>query len=413
MTDTPESAAPAELETAGEPRVIGEFDSFDAVRAFVAEDDDEAPIMAGDLAVVKGSLVRALPSGMFASVVNLVDEFSGPADHTEQFSRALTDIEKTVLSAEFSGNSLLGTFVNVLVGMFKSRPKQWSQMSEGEQRDLKKQLEGHGKDLIRRIVRVVSEGEEISVAGKLESYTHKGSFDLKISALGDDEDSALQLFRMQGHEVLIVSADSKRYMGDSGDALIDADEPPLPFADGPGAFDEAEEEQEEEAPVTDEQLAEIADEVVEEQAAEADTDEDAGSDGTGETDEEPPVSEDNDADTAPATDGQEPGEYEGRENPDDDPLPAGAPEFTEATEDELAAQRARAQGDLMGKADWVGPTEPKAANVGESWINTSGDDERPKYLHDNGRWYLKPPEAPSEPAETPPADDTGFPDDVD
>lgn len=418
-TETAVVAEPREL------RVIGAFDSFDAVRQFVEEDDveKELGLAPGDLAIVNEDLVRLMPSGAFASVINVVDEFGAPADHAEAFERSMTEIERIVLQCEFQSGSLLSTFVSTLVGIFKNRPKQWSQMSEGEQRDMKTKLENIGKDLIRRITRVVSEGEEISVAGKLESYTHKGSFDLKISA-GADENAALELFKMQGHDIIIKSADSKRFLDDTNDDDIDPDQAPLPFADGPDSFDDdADSDEQDDDEVTDEQLDSIAEEVVEEQAEEVDdTGEDVAVEGDNADIEADPVDSDADGDEVEILEdplnvhiaealeedaGDAPGEYEGRTNPDDDPSPEGAPEFTEATDEELAAQKDRALGDTLPAADYVGPKEPEMAEVGESWINTSKDDARPKFKHPNGNWYLKPPKPAPEPSDD--SDDSGFP----
>lgn len=210
-----------------EPAFIGEFPTFDAVRDFAK--DSEFELIAGDLTVVNGALVRVKPDLTFNTLLSdLLEEFAPPADHVAAFSRGLDDMERVVLEAKFESGGLLANLRDTIIELFKARPKVWSQMSQMEQRDTAKQIEAQAETLIRKIVRVVTEGETISVSGKLERYTHAGTFDLKISAASDEE-TALELFRMQGHDILIMSADAKRFL-DAPEAKTDPDEPVLPLA---------------------------------------------------------------------------------------------------------------------------------------------------------------------------------------
>lgn len=370
--------AAAEPTAAREPSFVGDFATYDEVRAFALEENHE--LTAGDLTVVNGTLARYRADGMFETVVDsLLDMFAPVADHTERFSRDLENIERVVLAAEFESGPLLGNFRDVVLAMFKGKPKAWTEMSQMEQRDLAKQVEGHCATLIRKVARVIAEGEEISVAGKLESFNCKGGFDLKISAPGD-ADAVVELFKMVGHEVVIMSADSQRFLDNVAPAAEIADEPPLPFADLEPGEDVLERDP---RPEDDSDLAGEPDE----------EDEDGDSD-------EDEVEE---VEADPAEEGDGPGDYETRTNPDDEPgeddvdeAPAemvdpakAADDFSEATPEELAAQKSRQPAEEKPAADYVGPKEPTEAVPGESWQNTA--DDRIRWKHPNGKFYLSAP----------------------
>lgn len=400
-----------------EARFIGDFASFEEARAFLADDGDD--FQRGDMTVVNGGLVRTRADGSFEVIVSsLLDEYAPPADHTERFARSLSDLERIVLEADFESGPLLGGLRDTMLALFKARPKGWNEMSEMEKKDLAKQLESQAATIIRKVARVVAEGEEISVTGKLESFNCKGGFDLKISAPGDEE-AVVQLYRMTGHEVVIMSADAERFLTATAPE-VEPDEPGLPFADPPAA--EASPEPAYVPPADDSDLAGDADE-----------------------DEDDVIEDDETAAAETLADidgplaGSEPGEYEGRSNPDDEPdgdletgsaddnselgqaIASADPDFVEATAEELAAQVGRSgsepAGDATAKADYVGPREPEDAVPGESWIDTSREDQRPRFKHPNGKFYLSPPTAEvleawragNNPAAEESADENGFP----
>ena len=357
-----ESADSESAPEPAEPVVIGDFDSFDAVRDFA--ESECVPLVPGCLAVVNGALVRLNGKGDFVTVLSdLVAEYELPGLHNEAHEREMQEVERVVLGAAFESGSLLGDLRDLVLGLYKSQRVLWSGRSQAEQRDLAKQVEGQCKTILRKVARVVAEGETIAVQGKLEKYSHGGSaFDLKLSA-ASDEGSALELFRMVGHEVVIVSADSERFMN-ADEPVVDLDEPGLPL-DEADELDEADDADEAE-PVSDDDSDLAGDEADDERPAD-----ERGAEAASEH-----------AESVKAND-PEPGDYEARQNPDDD--------FEEASDEELAAQRDRGQGDKTAQADYIGPREPLDAVPGESWIDTSSDDERPKFKNPNGRWYLKPP----------------------
>lgn len=339
---------------AREPEFLGLFDSFDHVRDELKAAEDE--LVPGDLAVVNGALVRVSPDLAFeALLTSIVDEYALPADHTERFSRALVDMERVVLSAEFEDGSLLNNLRDTILGMFKGKPKLWSEMSQQEQRDTAKQVEGQAKTIIRKIARVIAEGEEVAVHGKLESYSNNGGFTLKLTAQ-NDEDTALELFRLQGHDVVIVSADAERFLKNVKEAETEPDQ--LDLEDAIVADDEPEtEELETEIPEDDSDLAGEDDD---------EPGEDLEDDDAADFNDEPQGSLSDEADeTVRELDGE-----------------------AEESDDEEAPR------DDIPEADFTGAEPPQFASVGDTWVNPESDDIRVRYYHGEGRWLLKAPAEP-------------------
>lgn len=157
---------------------------------------------------------------------------SGPVeDHISAFDKRVQRLTEIAIEAEFAGGSLVGDIRDTLLDLFKHRPKPWSQMSADEMRDTGKGLETIAKTLIRKIVLVVAEEDDVSVPATIKGYSVKGdTFQLKVEASGDEE-TAIELFRMDGHDVVILRADAKRFHGQKRDAEVIPDQAALAFAD--------------------------------------------------------------------------------------------------------------------------------------------------------------------------------------
>ena len=152
-------------------------------------------------------------------------------DHIDAHNAALDRMVEIATNAEFESGTLVGDIRDTLLDVTKNRPKPWLAMSEQEQRDLAKAFENVAKTFIRKAVQVVAEQDEISVVGTLKGYSAKGGqFSLKVEAQGDEE-TANQLFRMDGHDLVLMSADASRFMGQKKDPTVDKDQPEIPFAD--------------------------------------------------------------------------------------------------------------------------------------------------------------------------------------
>jgi hypothetical protein len=151
-------------------------------------------------------------------------------DHVTAFERLIAKLVGIVENAEFTSGTLVGDIRDTMLDLFKSRPKTWSQMSEAEQRDTSKGLENVAKLLLRKLTIVIAEQDEVSVHATLKGYSVKGgAFKLNAEAKGDEE-TALRLFEMDGHAVVIMSAEAERFFGQRKDADVLADQPTLPLA---------------------------------------------------------------------------------------------------------------------------------------------------------------------------------------
>jgi hypothetical protein len=156
------------------------------------------------------------------------------ADDVETaFDRRCARLVAIAEEAEFESGSIVGDIRDALIDQYKQRPKQWHQMSEMEQRDLVRVFETVAKQLVRKVVIVIAEEDEISVHAKLAGWKANGdAFEGKFKAKGDGE-TALQLFELDGHEIVIISADATRFTGERRPAPVEPDQRPLEFADAP------------------------------------------------------------------------------------------------------------------------------------------------------------------------------------
>jgi hypothetical protein len=174
--------------------------------------------------VVAGAIGGAAAGTAEATGANDSD---GGEDHITAFDRQMERLVGIAENAEFESGTLVGDIRDSLLDLFRTRPKVWSAMSEAEQRDVAKALENAAKLFVRKVVRVVAEEDLVSVSATLKGYSAKGDvFKLNAEARGD-EDTALDLFRMDGHDVVIMSADAQRFVGQRKDAEVQPDQPAL------------------------------------------------------------------------------------------------------------------------------------------------------------------------------------------
>lgn len=193
---------------------------------------DGDPLL-GDLRI-EGTAIERFNGSEWVSLtdeqlLDMADEMFGPPAGSEPMQNYLHTVSNLVTTAQFESGSLLGDMVKLIVSLFKDRPKNWSQMSELEQRDMGKAITEKCKTILKRVAMVIAEEDEISIAATLKGYSAKpGEFDLKLSAVSDSE-TATQLFNLNGHDVLIISADAERFFGSGPEIETDPDNFSLPF----------------------------------------------------------------------------------------------------------------------------------------------------------------------------------------
>ncbi len=142
----------------------------------------------------------------------------------------LEKLEDLAVNAEFESGTLVGDIRDLMLRLYKERAKNWSQCSAQEQRDIVHMATDVAKKVIRKTARVIAEEDQVAVHATLKGYNAGEGFDIKLKA-NSDEENALQLFRMQGHEVILISADAKKFDGQRKDADVEEDQAPLPFSD--------------------------------------------------------------------------------------------------------------------------------------------------------------------------------------
>lgn len=153
-----------------------------------------------------------------------------PVD-SEAFEKRLDDLVELCVNADFESGSLLGDIRDFFIEDCKHRPKSWSQMSSSQQRDYARSAEERARLIIRKVALVIAEQDDITVHATLKGYSaDAGTFKLKLVARGDLE-VAGQLYALDGHDVVLISADSKRFGGQRKEAENLPDQAKLEFAD--------------------------------------------------------------------------------------------------------------------------------------------------------------------------------------
>jgi hypothetical protein len=130
------------------------------------------------------------------------------------FDRRLERLERLVEEADFETGSAFGDLRDVVVDLFKHRPKIWSMMSKSEQQDALRTIEAAAKRIITKVVLVVAQEDSDAIeATFLGNFTVKGdAIEAKVKIDSIDGDTLLDAYRLAGHRVMIISADDKRFM---------------------------------------------------------------------------------------------------------------------------------------------------------------------------------------------------------
>jgi len=173
------------------------------------------------------------------------------------FDRRIERLVRIAEGAKFEGGTLFGDFRSAVLDIFKHRPKVWTAMSSDEQRQLVTFVEATCKRFLERIVLVVAENEGESLqATFLGNFAVKGdAIEAKVKIDAIDSDVLVDAYKLAGHRVIIVSADSKRFMGAGAPPTIDPDQLGMGFGDGPAPKPQAEQPAEVQHPADDSDLA--------------------------------------------------------------------------------------------------------------------------------------------------------------
>jgi hypothetical protein len=153
-----------------------------------------------------------------------------PKDQTEGDSLIGDPLEARAEAVDLDPAQLSGSLRDAVLDLFRHRPKAWAQMTEAEQRDVSYSVERAVNGLVEKAVAIIAADERPFIEARLEKFTAKaGKYQAALVAQGGPE-LAADLARLDGHEVLIISADAGQYTR-ADPAQTDPDEPPLEFGE--------------------------------------------------------------------------------------------------------------------------------------------------------------------------------------
>jgi hypothetical protein len=150
------------------------------------------------------------------------DEGAGPETEAEQ-----SDASQTQAAARFdeaagdlaeqtqamNTESLVCDARDLILTLFKERPKPWSQMLEEEQTDIASAVEMFCEAMVSSIVTFVAAKGQHTITARLEKFTGKsGEYQATLKMNGEPE-LALDLAKFAGKAVLLVDADAATFYG--------------------------------------------------------------------------------------------------------------------------------------------------------------------------------------------------------
>lgn len=159
---------------------------------------------------------------------------AAPGDDPESvFARRLERLTNIVADAEFESGTILGDLTECTVELFKARPMLWSAMDKNQQRDVVRHIEATMRLALDKIVLVMAQEDDLTVEGTLVGqFTVKGdAVEAKIKIDHVDSDGLLDVYRLAGHKIVLISADSKRFSSKRREPDTPGNQPGLPFAD--------------------------------------------------------------------------------------------------------------------------------------------------------------------------------------
>jgi hypothetical protein len=145
---------------------------------------------------------------------------------------ALRRMHDVIDEMDLQAGTLVGDLTIGLADVVKRIQKPWDAHSQAEKRDLASALGHLARDVVKRTVDIVAQGEKITVAATVEkiAVSDKVVATLKLASMSelDMGDAIHNLYASQKKRVLIVLADHDAHMGSRREA-VEPDEEQLPF----------------------------------------------------------------------------------------------------------------------------------------------------------------------------------------
>lgn len=156
-----------------------------------------------------------------------------PRGDDEQDGIRTDAMEAAAERAELIAGTLVGDMRDAMMEVFKHRPKPWSQMLAGEQKDVATALEYAAKRIVNSAVLALAAEDRPSIQAVFKGYADKaGELTGTVKFLNVQDDDVLALHRASGKTILLVVADSQAFTGQRREAGVDADQPDLEFEAG-------------------------------------------------------------------------------------------------------------------------------------------------------------------------------------
>lgn len=156
-----------------------------------------------------------------------------PVETDEQtvFDRRIERLNAIVEDARFEAGNAFGILRDTILDLFKHRPSQWQGMDNQAQRDTIRAIEEASKDIIGKLVLVIAQEDCPTIhATMLDKLAVNGeAVEAKVKIEHINPTVLLDIYKMAGQRVVIVSADDRRFMGARTTPQTDPDQPDLPI----------------------------------------------------------------------------------------------------------------------------------------------------------------------------------------
>jgi len=159
---------------------------------------------------------------------------AAPGDDPESvFDRRLARLTTLVEEAEFESGTVFGDLRDLMLDLFKHRPKLWSAMSQSEQTATIQHIEATVRRAVGKVVLVIAQEDSLTVEGTLlGQFAVKGeTLEVKLKVEHTDAETLLDVYKMAGHRIVIVSADDKRFSSARREQAAEPDQRAMDFAD--------------------------------------------------------------------------------------------------------------------------------------------------------------------------------------
>lgn len=141
--------------------------------------------------------------------------------------RLLSIVEET----RFEAGNAFGILRDTILDLFKHRPSQWQGMDNQAQRDTIRAIEDASKNIIGKLVLVMAQEDCPTIhATMLDKLAVNGeALEAKLKIDHVNAGVLLDVYKMAGQRVVVVSADDRRFMGARTTPQTDPDQPDLPI----------------------------------------------------------------------------------------------------------------------------------------------------------------------------------------